>query len=59
MEGVPCYQLYTKYFYELVLKPKLSHKGVLVTQVYNDNKIAKIIIETISRQCSFAMSHRT
>ena len=33
MEGYPCYQLYTKYFYDLVLKPKLSHGGVLITQV--------------------------
>ena len=33
MEGGPCYQLYTKYFYELILKPKLSHRWVLVTQV--------------------------
>ena len=33
MEGVPCYQLYTKSFYELVLKPKLSHRGVFLTRV--------------------------
>jgi len=32
MEGGPCYQLYTKSFYEVVLKPKLSHRGVFVTQ---------------------------
>lgn len=32
VEGGPCYQLYTKSFYELVLKPKLSHRGVFVTQ---------------------------
>ena len=33
MEGGSCYQLYTKYFYELVLNPKLSYRGVLVNQV--------------------------
>ena len=33
MEGGPCYQLYTKYFYKLVLKPKLSHRRVFVTQL--------------------------
>ncbi|XP_077236321.1 S-adenosyl-L-methionine-dependent methyltransferases superfamily protein [Tasmannia lanceolata] len=32
MEGGPCYQLYTKSFYEQVLKPKLNNKGIFVTQ---------------------------
>ncbi|XP_068659614.1 thermospermine synthase ACAULIS5-like [Aristolochia californica] len=32
VEGGPCYQLYTKSFYEQVLKPKLNDKGVFVTQ---------------------------
>ncbi|XP_058108560.1 thermospermine synthase ACAULIS5 [Magnolia sinica] len=32
VEGGPCYQLYTKSFYEQVLKPKLNHKGIFVTQ---------------------------
>lgn len=33
IEGGPCYQLYTKSFYELVVKPKLSEGGIFVTQV--------------------------
>lgn len=33
IEGGPCYKLYTKSFYELVIKPKLSHEGIFVTQV--------------------------
>ena len=33
MEGGIFYQLYTKYFYEIVLKPKLSHIGVSVAQL--------------------------
>lgn len=33
MEGGPCYQLYTKSFYEQILKPKLRHQGIFVTQV--------------------------
>ena len=33
MEGGPCYQLYTKSFCELVLNPKLRHRGVFLTQV--------------------------
>ncbi|XP_072980860.1 thermospermine synthase ACAULIS5 [Typha angustifolia] len=32
VEGGPCYQLYTKSFYEQVLKPKLNHQGIFVTQ---------------------------
>lgn len=33
VEGGPCYQLYTKSFYENILKPKLNHNGIFVTQV--------------------------
>lgn len=32
MEGGPCYQLYTKSFYEKILKPKLNEDGIFVTQ---------------------------
>ncbi|KAK1263079.1 Thermospermine synthase ACAULIS5 [Acorus gramineus] len=32
VEGGPCYQLYTKSFYEDVLKPKLTKGGIFVTQ---------------------------
>lgn len=33
VEGGPCYQLYTKSFYERILKPKLNANGIFVTQV--------------------------
>lgn len=33
VEGGPCYQLYTKSFYENILKPKLNENGIFVTQV--------------------------
>lgn len=33
VEGGPCYQLYTKSFYEKILKPKLNDSGIFVTQV--------------------------
>nr|XP_024367438.1 thermospermine synthase ACAULIS5-like isoform X2 [Physcomitrium patens]XP_024367439.1 thermospermine synthase ACAULIS5-like isoform X2 [Physcomitrium patens]XP_024367440.1 thermospermine synthase ACAULIS5-like isoform X2 [Physcomitrium patens]XP_024367441.1 thermospermine synthase ACAULIS5-like isoform X2 [Physcomitrium patens]XP_024367442.1 thermospermine synthase ACAULIS5-like isoform X2 [Physcomitrium patens]XP_024367443.1 thermospermine synthase ACAULIS5-like isoform X2 [Physcomitrium p len=32
VEGGPCYKLYTKSFYERVLKPRLKDGGILVTQ---------------------------
>lgn len=33
VEGGPCYQLYTKSFYQEILKPKLNPNGIFVTQV--------------------------
>ena len=33
VEGGPCYQLYTKSFYQQILKPKLNLDGIFVTQV--------------------------
>lgn len=35
IEGGPCYKLYTKSFYELIVKPRLSKEGIFVTQVSN------------------------
>ncbi|KAF7830427.1 thermospermine synthase ACAULIS5 [Senna tora] len=32
VQGGPCYQLYTKSFYENILKPKLNNNGIFVTQ---------------------------
>ncbi|ERN11211.1 thermospermine synthase ACAULIS5 [Amborella trichopoda] len=32
VEGGPCYLLYTQCFYQNILKPKLNHKGIFVTQ---------------------------
>ncbi|GJM98676.1 hypothetical protein PR202_ga15705 [Eleusine coracana subsp. coracana] len=32
VEGGPCYQLYTKSFYEHIIKPKLNDHGIFVTQ---------------------------
>lgn len=35
IEGGPCYQLYTKSFYEFTVKPRLSKGGIFVTQVFS------------------------
>lgn len=32
VEGGPCYQLYTKSFYENILKPRLTDNGIFITQ---------------------------
>ncbi|KAL0407659.1 UNVERIFIED_CONTAM: Thermospermine synthase ACAULIS5 [Sesamum radiatum] len=34
VEGGPCYQLYTKSFYQNILKPKLNTNGIFVTQTF-------------------------
>lgn len=34
IDGGPCYKLYTKSFYELIVKPRLKQGGIFVTQVY-------------------------
>ena len=40
IEGGPCYKLYTKSFYEQVVKPKLNSDGIFVTQV----RVAKLTL---------------
>lgn len=35
VDGGPCYQLYTRSFYENVLKPRLEVGGIFVTQVHS------------------------
>ncbi|GMP76982.1 hypothetical protein CsSME_00033423 [Camellia sinensis var. sinensis] len=32
IEGGPCYKLYTKSFYESIVKPRLNQNGIFVTQ---------------------------
>lgn len=39
VEGGPCYKLYTKSFYNHILKPKLNDNGIFVTQVTLLNKV--------------------
>jgi thermospermine synthase len=44
VEGGPCYQLYTKSFYENILKPKLSENGIFVTQVCLNSHLCPLIL---------------
>lgn len=39
IEGGPCYKLYTKSFYESIVKPRLNQDGIFVTQVCTHNYI--------------------
>jgi thermospermine synthase len=40
--GGPCYQLYTKSFYERILKSRLKEGGILVTQVSETHSMESI-----------------
>lgn len=37
IEGGPCNDLYTHSFYQQVLKPRLNHHGIFITQVSSIN----------------------
>ncbi|KAK4422190.1 Thermospermine synthase ACAULIS5 [Sesamum alatum] len=52
VEGGPCYQLYTKSFYQNILKPKLNNNGIFVTQagpagVFTHKEVFSSIYNTI------------
>lgn len=34
VEGGPCYKLYTRSFYETIVRAKLTENGIFVTQVW-------------------------
>ncbi|XP_008802681.2 thermospermine synthase ACAULIS5-like [Phoenix dactylifera] len=52
LEGGPCYQLYTKSFYESTVKPKLNEGGIFVTQagpagVFTHTEVFSCIYNTL------------
>ncbi|KAG8635969.1 hypothetical protein MANES_16G084600v8 [Manihot esculenta] len=54
VEGGPCYQLYTKSFYEQILKPKLNDNGIFVTQagpagIFTHKEVFSSIYNTIKQ----------
>lgn len=54
VEGGPCYQLYTKSFYEKILKPKLNQGGIFVTQagpagIFTHKEVFTSIFNTIKQ----------
>ncbi|KAL0376625.1 UNVERIFIED_CONTAM: Thermospermine synthase ACAULIS5 [Sesamum calycinum] len=56
IEGGPCYQLYTKSFYEFVVKPSLNQGGIFVTQagpagIFSHTEVFSCIYNTL-RQAS-------
>ncbi|KAJ6795461.1 thermospermine synthase ACAULIS5 [Iris pallida] len=62
MEGGPCYQLYTKSFYEQVLKPKLNRHGIFVTQagpagVLTHKEVFSSIYNTLRHVFKYVISY--
>ncbi|RXH70555.1 hypothetical protein DVH24_013301 [Malus domestica] len=52
IEGGPCYKLYTKSFYELIVKPRLSKEGIFVTQagpagIFSHTEVFSCIYNTL------------
>jgi len=52
IEGGPCYQLYTKSFYESIVKPRLNEGGIFVTQagpagIFSHTEVFSCIYNTL------------
>ncbi|KVI11381.1 Spermidine/spermine synthase family [Cynara cardunculus var. scolymus] len=44
VEGGPCYQLYTKSFYQEIVKPKLNPDGIFVTQMWSCTRVMCLLL---------------
>ncbi|CAL0305755.1 unnamed protein product [Lupinus luteus] len=64
VEGGPCYQLYTKSFYENILKPKLNADGIFVTQagpagILTHKEVFTSIYNTIKHVFKYVVAYTT
>ncbi|KAJ1382287.1 Spermidine/spermine synthase [Sesbania bispinosa] len=64
VEGGPCYQLYTKSFYEKILKPKLNDNGIFVTQagpagILTHKEVFTSIYNTTKQVFKYVMAYTT
>ncbi|KAG8375730.1 hypothetical protein BUALT_Bualt10G0130800 [Buddleja alternifolia] len=62
VEGGPCYQLYTKSFYQNILKPKLNNNGIFVTQagpagVFTHKEVFSSIYNTIKQVFKYVRAY--
>ncbi|KAF3446099.1 hypothetical protein FNV43_RR11278 [Rhamnella rubrinervis] len=62
VEGGPCYQLYTKSFYERILKPKLNSNGIFVTQagpagIFTHKEVFTSIYNTIKQVFKYVVAY--
>ncbi|XP_057424374.1 thermospermine synthase ACAULIS5-like [Lotus japonicus] len=64
LEDGPCYQLYTKSFYEKVVKPKLNENGIFVTQagpagIFTHKEVFTSIYNTIKHVFKYVIAYTT
>ncbi|CAJ1972900.1 unnamed protein product [Sphenostylis stenocarpa] len=64
LEDGPCYQLYTKSFYEKTLKPKLNDNGIFVTQagpagIFTHKEVFTSIYNTIKQVFKYVIAYTT
>ncbi|XP_052208795.1 thermospermine synthase ACAULIS5 [Diospyros lotus] len=62
VEGGPCYQLYTKSFYQNILKSKLNENGIFVTQagpagVFTHKEVFSSIYNTIKQVFKYVLAY--
>ncbi|KAF5187819.1 Polyamine aminopropyltransferase [Thalictrum thalictroides] len=62
IEGGPCYQLYTKSFYESTVKPRLSEGGIFVTQagpagVFSHTEVFSCINNTLRQVFKYVVPY--
>ncbi|CAI9776329.1 unnamed protein product [Fraxinus pennsylvanica] len=62
IEGGPCYQLYTKSFYEFVVKPKLNQGGIFVTQagpagIFSHTEVFSCIYNTLRQVFKYVVPY--
>ncbi|XP_057546425.1 thermospermine synthase ACAULIS5-like [Amaranthus tricolor] len=62
LEGGPCYKLYTKSFYENVVKPKLTNNGVFVTQagpagIFSHTEVFSSIYNTLKHVFKYVIAY--
>ncbi|KAK4425673.1 Thermospermine synthase ACAULIS5 [Sesamum alatum] len=62
IEGGPCYQLYTKSFYEFVVKPRLSQGGIFVTQagpagIFSHTEVFSCIYNTLRQVFKYVVPY--
>ncbi|KAL0330485.1 UNVERIFIED_CONTAM: Thermospermine synthase ACAULIS5 [Sesamum radiatum] len=62
VEGGPCYQLYTKSFYQNIVKPKLNNNAIFVTQagpagVFTHKEVFSSIYNTIKQVFKYVRAY--
>ncbi|CAA2975673.1 thermospermine synthase ACAULIS5-like [Olea europaea subsp. europaea] len=62
IEGGPCYQLYTKSFYEFIVKPRLNQGGIFVTQagpagIFSHTEVFSCIYNTLRQVFKYVVPY--